>query len=240
MTENYYIDATSTNIDIYATGWSGTYTYEPFEGTNISINLEENEKGKISPQLYFSYIKKKFKPMERIKLDRRIKKIEKAFDEAVENGQNVFAEKILNNLVIQIRESVIASKGIKEFIERDDLIKYKYKIKEGHISDTVLKDYTRVIPKQISDRTKQLKGIFDDFIIWHYWDDKAEEKREKKQKITSEEKGRMKDPILFGIIKETNKLYFIDDWIDEWCDLTFDDIVDVVGSQRIKKEVSIT
>ena len=56
-------------------------------------------------------------------------------------------------------------------------------------------------------------------------------KREKKQKITPEEKSKMKDPILFGFIKETRRLYFVADWEDEHCDLTFDEICDVVGGK---------
>ena len=34
-----------------------------------------------------------------------------------------------------------------------------------------------------------------------------------------------KGPILFGVIAGSNKLYFIGDWIDEYCDLRFDDVV---------------
>lgn len=37
--------------------------------------------------------------------------------------------------------------------------------------------------------------------------------------------GKRKDPILFGVIAGSNKLYFIGDWIDEYCDLRFDDVV---------------
>ena len=49
----------------------------------------------------------------------------------------------------------------------------------------------------------------------------------------------MKDPVVFGIIKETDKLYFVADWIDEYCDLTFRKIVDVVGREEISKVPSL-
>jgi hypothetical protein len=39
----------------------------------------------------------------------------------------------------------------------------------------------------------------------------------------------MKDPVLFGIIKETNKLYFIADWDDEFCNLSFEELADAIG-----------
>jgi hypothetical protein len=53
--------------------------------------------------------------------------------------------------------------------------------------------------------------------------------------MSSEEKQKMKDPILFGYIKETDRLYFIADWEDEYCDLTFDEIVDVIGENKLTK-----
>jgi hypothetical protein len=232
---NYYIHTGAT--DFVINGWEGELSTSAAEYSS-SIKYDLNH-GKISPQLYFTYVKKKFGFLERRRLENRIKKIEQAFDEVVAGGQMVLAEKILNDLSREIRESVIVAKGITQYIERDDLVKYKNKIKEGHISDTVLKHYTRVIPKHIIDKIKKLKDTFDDFVIWHYYESKIEEKREKKQKMTPDEKSKMRDPILFGIIKETNRLYFIDDWEDEYCDLTFDEIVNVIGSKMIDKNPKI-
>jgi hypothetical protein len=53
--------------------------------------------------------------------------------------------------------------------------------------------------------------------------------------MSSDEKSKMRDPILFGYIKETDRLYFIADWEDEYCDLTFDEIIDVVGENKLTK-----
>jgi len=241
---NYYYNNNIQGISttsISGSGWGGELTYvTPGDyGGLVSVSMQEDKKGKISPQLYFSYIKKKFGILERVKLDGRIKRVEKAFDEAIEAGQNMMAEKILSNLSREIRESVISAKGITRYIERDDLQKFKHNIKEGHISDTMLKYYTRVIPKPILEKVKKLKGVFDDFVIWHYYEEKVEEKRAKKQKMTQEEKAAHRDPVIFGIIKETNRLYFIDDWEDEYCDLSFDEIVDVIGHSAIKKDPKI-
>ena len=38
------------------------------------------------------------------------------------------------------------------------------------------------------------------------------------------------------MIKNSNKLYFIGDWIDEYCDLTFDKIIDTMGKELIEKD----
>lgn len=200
-----------------------------------TINFVKNDKGLISPELYFTYIKKKLGILERTYLEKRLHRIEAAFDKAVENGQNMLAEKIMNNLAIETRESVIYAKGIKYFIERKDLYRYKNQIKDGHISDTLLKDYTRVIPKDVLTKVKKVKDVFDDFVIFHYYNRDVEVQLEKKQKMNEHEKARMKDPVVFGIIKETDKLYFVADWVDEHCDLTFRKVVEVVGREEISK-----
>jgi DNA polymerase sigma len=232
-TSQSWTDGTTATIST----WGGAVVYQTPE---CEVRIEPgNQKGKISPQLYFTYIKKKFSFLERTKLDRRLERINKAFDEAMENGQNFLAEKILTDLAREMKESIIVAKGITEYIEHEDLIRHKHNIKEGHISDTLVKDYTRVIPTPVAEKMRKLKGVFDNFVIWHYYEEKLEKKREKKQKMSPEEKGKMRDPILFGLIKETDRLYFIMDWEDKYCDLTFDEIVDVMGSKRISKNPQI-
>lgn len=240
MAPNFYLAGVNEQTQTSTVNADNGYLSISNNGIYFSgITLGVNDDGKISPQLYFKYIKKKFNFLERAMLDKRIKLIEAAFDEAVENGQNILADKILRNLMVISRESFIAAKGIKEYVERDDVMKYKNQIRGGHISDTMLKDFTRVIPKHISVKIKKLKDIFDDFVIFHYYEQELEEKREKKQKMTPEEKSKMRDPVLFGIIKENNRLYFIDDWEDEKCDLSFDEIVDEIGSKRIGKKIDL-
>ncbi|HEY8094921.1 MAG TPA: hypothetical protein VIE65_02365 [Methylobacter sp.] len=44
-----------------------------------------------------------------------------------------------------------------------------------------------------------------------------------------------KDPILFGMIKGRRILYYICDWVDEYCDLTLDQIADTIGKETIQE-----
>ncbi len=223
---------TSSTLNGY-TGWNMDATANstnPY--TTFVVTKKVDEKG-INPSLYFNYVKRKFGIIESMRMDKRKKQIEKAFYAAVENGQDVLAEKFLNILAKETKEAVLYAKGIKFFINRDELNKYKYKIRGGHISDTRFDAYTRVIPKDILKKKKSFEGVFDEFVIYHAYIEELEEKREKKQKITPAEKSKMKDPVLFGTIKENpGFLYFIDQWDDELCDLSFDEMVDVMGKNE--------
>lgn len=51
--------------------------------------------------------------------------------------------------------------------------------------------------------------------------------------------GKRKDPILFGVIAGSNKLYFIGDWIDEYCDLRFDDVVKQCTDDFLSENISL-
>lgn len=231
MAMNYYIQQEPYQI---LNTLSSTVGWDAGNSVSVSLSIDKNEKG-IHPELFFKYAKKKLGLLEGLKLKRRIERLEKAFYNAVDNGQDALGTKMMTELMRETRESVIFSKGITHFIEREDLYKHKWNIRGGHISDTRFKDFTRIIPKDVIAKKKKVEDVFDDFVIFHYWDEKTQEKIAKKQKMSPDEKGRMRDPILFGIIRESDRLYFIADWEDEFCDLTFDEIVDVVGETKLTK-----
>lgn len=224
-----------------STGTYGTITISDWVGSNGTAELNAGDlvfridaKKGIRPELYFKYIKKKFKNLEGMRLDARLRKLEKAFDKAVESGQRALGEKLLTEILRESRESMIYAKGIKHFIEYDDLNKHKRNLLDGHISDTKYEDFTRVIPKSVIEKKKKVEGVFDGFVIYHYWDERAASK----QKMSPDEKAKMKDPVLFGVIRESNRLYFIADWEDEYCDLSFDDMIEIVG--RDDDEITLT
>jgi hypothetical protein len=197
--------------------------------TGGAVGMSVKAGSGIAPELYFKYIKKKFGTLEGMKLNARLKRLEKAFNKAVENGQIALGEKFMRELSREARESAMYAKGIKHFIEMEDIKRYKHKIRGGHISDTKFEHFTRVIPDEVLAKKKKVEALFDGFVIYHYWDSEAAAKLEKNQKMTPEEYSRMKDPVLFGVIKESDRLYFIADWDDEFCNLSFEEIIDVVG-----------
>ena len=51
-------------------------------------------------------------------------------------------------------------------------------------------------------------------------------------KETAYEEAKRRDPIIFGVIAGSKKLYYVADWIDEYCDLTLDAFVDALGIEK--------
>lgn len=226
MSFNSYDNSSGSISSMFYTTGTSTYGNE-----FVEVKIESGKK--ISPIIYFKFLKSKLKTIQNLKLKARIKRLEKAFDKAVENGQDALAKKFLDEVARESRESILWATGYKLFIEEKDIKKHKYNIKGGHISDTHYEDYTRIIPDDVIKKKKDAEKYFDDFIILHYWNEKAKDVK----KMDPDEKAKMKDPILFGKIKETNRWYFIADWEDEKCDLTFDKLIDYLGKKDSEVEI---
>lgn len=139
--------------------------------------------------------------------------------------------------------------GYNRFINKSDVVKYIDNVKPlNSVKLVELKNYPRVIPDVVADniiKAKELKNedgelIFDTIIIV-YTDFTNEEVMTEKQKKAVD---RNKDPIVFGmfISNELNikheRLYFIDDWEDEYCHLTFDKLVLELGKKK-KSETTL-
>lgn len=243
-----------------STGWFNVQQAVAWTEMGGAIAGKTEMKSGIAPQLYFTFVKSKFKLLERPKLDGRLKRLEKAFATAVDAGQIMLGEKIMAEVIRETRESVLYAKGLKWFITQGDLHKHKKKIRGGHISDTQLKDFTRAIPARVLKEKAKYDGVFDGFVVYHYWSEAATADR---KSMSAEEKDKMRDPILFGYFKrplsQTNdyisietvaamtegtstdlRLYFIADWEDEECDLSFSEMLDAMGKDynevRIPKE----
>lgn len=226
-----------SNSNSTGTLWTGSRVGNVNEYLQFVVEEKGNQSGKLEARLVFSYIKKRKRALgffEQRTLDRRLKKLEAAFDAAVANGQNRLGEKLLRELARETRESILYARGFRQYVEKEDIWRHKTRIKGGHIADTRLEDYTRVIPKDVAKSVDACRDLFDGFVVLHYHNEAAERQSAKGQRMDPEEKARMRDPIVFGLVREApDRWYFVDDWEDEHCDLTFDEIVTALGDESL-------
>ena len=83
-------------------------------------------------------------------------------------------------------------------------------------------------------KDSDVSPVFDNYVVAHYSDiiqkaAKVEEKVSAKEEKKQREKRR--DPILFGVIKNSRKLYYITDWVTDTDDLTL---------AKLEKELGVT
>lgn len=148
------------------------------------------------------------------------------------NGQTALKEKLLRDMVINKYESILYAKGLYYVITEDQVVDFIKKTDKG-VELTYVKNYLRVIPPEVTKLIVDLNEllIFDNYCILHY----DPEKKSYAQTIEEQKRETQKrrDPILFGLIRGSNKLYYITDWVDEFCDLTLDKFVETL---QIEKE----
>lgn len=121
--------------------------------------------------------------------------------------------------------------GITTFIYRDDIEEYIDSISKDVVKIIELQNYEREIPDDVVAIIEKVKGKFDKlYVLFTDYTGKAERKVEKTR--------RQKDPILFGTFQNErlktviDRFYFLADWEDEYCDLTFDKMVNEVRASK--------
>jgi hypothetical protein len=152
-------------------------------------------------------------------------------EKAKSTGQQALVDMLLEKSKTVGYESLLLNNGITRFIESDTIVKYYQMLKHKKLLKLVyIKNFVRIIPNDIIEeklRVDELK-IFDNYVVLGF------DKDDKMSKMTKKEIEKAKDPILFGIIKGSNRLYFIGEWEDEHCDLTLDEIYEKTNVEKKK------
>lgn len=188
------------------------------------------EKPKVTPQQFFENIKNQikssnFKPE---LYDKRVEGFMKTRELAVKAGQTSLIETLDEKLNTVKYENALYATGNVTTITEEQVVTF-YKESDKGIRLDWIKNFNRIIPTPIVEKKVEMDGfkIFDNYVVMHY------DPNKKSYKKTQEEIDKEKDPILFGVIKGINKLYFIADWQDEYCDLTLDAFIDKFGKDGI-------
>ena len=144
---------------------------------------------------------------------------------AQELGQTSYVEILSQQKELIKLESIMIDFGLTKYVTEKQVIDFYQKINpDQKLKFTWIKNYIRPIPNNVLEIKKKIDEyqIFDNYVILHYDPD------HKNTALTKKEKEIAKDPILFGLIRDSRKLYFIVDWKDEYCDLTLDKMFEVL------------
>jgi hypothetical protein len=167
---------------------------------------------------------------ELVKVDERVRGYEAAIDRAKRTGQTAMLEQLKAGLGAARSETQLHAIGVTKVVREDTLVEFVKKCPKGLRLDW-MKNFTRVVPDEVLEAKERCDEclIFDNYVVLHY------DPHRKSWAETQAEKNRRKDPILFGVLQGSRKLYFVGDWIDEFCDLTLDGIADVLGNDAIEE-----
>jgi hypothetical protein len=198
----------------------------------ISIFAKNKKiKEKEKPKLNIITVESFFKDiLTSVKDLNNIKDIIKHYDKLIENAEKVDQLALIENIKDKIKivksESVLLDGGITKFIHEDQIVKFynSFTSDKKVLKLTWIQNYSRFIPDDISEKIKKADdlNIFDNYVILHF------DPKNINVELTKEQKRKAADPIVFGVFKESTRLYYIGDWVDEDCDLTLDVLLDSI------------
>jgi len=143
------------------------------------------------------------------------------------SGQKKQAEKVRQYCDILAGEIILLKNGIDKYLLEEDIIDFMLKSEKGVFID-FLRNFSNILPLDVAKKKIDIDKllVFDNYCVMYY-DPSIDPFRELKDEETRRKT--TADPILFGMILGSNKLYYITDWIYKDDDLTMEKVEEVMG-----------
>lgn len=186
-------------------------------------NIEKSE-DKMTPAEYFGVIKERKNHITDEDLKRYYDNCLEMLNKYKITGQTKGMQKLMFHIECIEKEREIVKAGIDTFVYRDDIEFYIDNVADDVVKIIDIQSYEREIPDEIVEIIELVGGMFDQLYIV-FTDYTGDVERQ------VEEERRSKDPILFGVFQNRStrsvidRFYYLGDWVDEYCDLTLDKLV---------------
>lgn len=193
----------------------------------------------MTPQEYFDAVKERKHSITDAQLMAIYDNCLELLDKYVITGQKKGIEKLMFHLSCIEKEMEIVKMGITTFVYRDDIEFYISNVASDVVKIIDIESYEREIPDEIVEIIAKVKDKFDQlYIVFADYTGKVERQVAKER--------RQKDPILFGAFQNgstrsvIDRFYYLGDWVDEYCDLTLDKMVNEtqnIGKRNIVRTI---
>lgn len=202
-----------------------------------------SDKEALEPEEYFADVKTRLVKAQKDAFDKQLLTIKDQILKAKKLDQKTFLHRLVFAHDVIIKEQQCLAAGFDRYVLRDDVLKFIRDVKpKNSVKIIELARFPRAIPTGVQDRTLQAKSleVFDDFLVLFT------DLTENRYTTDSEKKfvERNRDPIIFGMFKHErtglkhDRLYYIDSWQDEFCDLDFPTMVERMAEIGIQDPIS--
>lgn len=195
---------------------------------------QQVEEEKITPSQYFDYIKEAKNVITTDALKNSYDTFIALAKKYQRLGQVESMKKLCFLADVLTKEEKLIEMGVNTFIYKDVIEDYIENVADKTVKIVELSRYMREVPDELVEVIERTKDFFDEFyVIFTDYTGKEERKVEKER--------RDKDPILFGVFKNSSnvadRFYFLGDWVDEYCDLTLDKLIEEYTDKKGKTPV---
>lgn len=208
---------------------------------STELSVVENNSAVFEAKDYFDIIKSSRIDLTKNDIENTLKILVGEYENATSINQTKMANRLKFYIASTMKHLNLVGTKYSTFVESTMISEYINKVQpRNSVKIVELERYCRIIPKENSQLIQDaIKGDYFDEILILYTDLTGERNE------TAEEKAiiaRNKDPIAFGIHRDKEleisnpKFFVITDWVDEWCDLSFDKLIGECVKYNIKEE----
>lgn len=190
--------------------------------------LYEHTVPRPSPQKTFSMIFASMEQLQAAEAHTELARRER--ERAIEAGQVALAEELSKTIVQIALEGKLIHAGYAKYMTEEQFVTFVERC-DRHLRLDWVKNFARPMPVEATDKIKALDAlhIFDNYVVLHYDPDN------RASKMTEAEIARARDPILWGVVRGTRKLYFVHDWVDDHCNLTLDKVLATLSISSLEE-----
>ena len=142
-------------------------------------------------------------------------------------GQEALKQKLVKEMFVNKYEAELYANNLYYVVTEEQVVDFASKTEKG-VDLIYLKNFARPLPEKVVQKLVEVDSleVFDNYAVLTY------DPQEKVRIETEADRDKRKDPILFGLISGSDKLYYVTDWIDDYCDLTLAEFVDTLKIEK--------
>lgn len=194
---------------------------------------EEPARDEVRADLVFEFIKTNMTENALEDLRAQAQTLGQLLVNARANGQVGFSDELVQRIAQVMKEQEFRVRGYAKWFDRQVIRRFMERT-NVRLSFTDVERFPRPIPAEPAAIIRQLQEakVFDELVILHM-DPTGE------QAVSFSERIKKKDPILFGVCRHnTERLFYITDWVDEVCDLTMDKLLAAIHDYEADFQLS--
>ena len=149
------------------------------------------------------------------------------------SGQYEIADRLKGSSSVFECELALAASGNLKYISEEQIVKLMLASERG-IRLEYLRYYSDILPSEVARRKIVFDGllVFDNYCVLHY-DPGVPKFSLIKEAADDAARLKRRDPILFGMIKGSRKLYYVADWVTNDDDLTLEKLETIIGEKAL-------
>ena len=146
-------------------------------------------------------------------------------------GQYEIAQKVESARPVIDAEVALLKNGRLKYVSEEQCVKFMLKSERG-IRVEYLRYWPEILPTDVAKEKLKADAmcVFDNYVVM-YFDPSTEKFSLIKEAEDDAAREARRDPILFGVIHGSRKLYYVTDWITDDDDLTLEALEKVLGEK---------